>query len=58
MNIVGEVKKRTGWAKVGDIKMEGNYRGRICTASSGAETLRFMISFLENGDVRSFVELG
>ena len=57
VNIVGEVKKRTGWAKLGDIKMEGNYRGRICTAFSGAESIRFMISFFENGDVRSFVEL-
>jgi hypothetical protein len=58
VNIVGEVKKRTGWAQLGDIKMEGNYRGRICTAFSEAESLRFMISFFENGDVRSFVELG
>ena len=56
-NIMNEVKKRTGWAKVDEIKMEGNYRGRVCTAFNDSVPFRFMISFSEKGDVRNFVVL-
>jgi len=56
-NIANEVKKRTGWAKIDQLKMDGNYRGRVCTAFRGSTPYRFIISFSENGDVRNFEEL-
>ncbi len=57
-NIVGEAKKRKGWSSVDALEMEGGYRGRVCTARRGSDSYRFLISFFENGDVRTFVELG
>lgn len=56
-SIVGEVKKRKGWPNVNSISMQGNYRGRICTATSGPQSYRFSISFYDDGEVRNFVEL-
>ncbi len=55
-NMVAEVKKKTGWETIDEIKMEGNYRGRVCSAYSGSSSFTFFISFGEDGGVRSFLE--
>ena len=57
IKMVGEVKRRTGWERIEEIQMEGNYRGRSCTAIQGANRYRFFIRFEEGGDVQSLIEL-
>ncbi len=55
-SMVSEVKKKTGWKTIDEIKMEGNYRGRVCEALSGSQSYVFFISFADDGSVRNFVE--
>ena len=56
-NIIGQAKKKKGWASVDKLEMDGDYRGRICRVSHGSESTRFLINFLENGDVRTLIDL-
>lgn len=56
--IVGEAKRRKGWPTVDEIKMQGDFRGRVCIVRHGPETYTFLISFFEDGEVRTFSELG
>jgi hypothetical protein len=56
-NMANEVKRRTGWGRIDRFEMEGNYRGRICTAFNNAESYKFMISFTDKGEVRNFMRL-
>ena len=55
-NMVSRVKRQTGWKKIDEIQMEGNYRGRVCAALLGSEVYRFFVSFHEDGNIRNFVE--
>ena len=55
--IVGEAKRRRGWTSVDEVKMEGDFRGRVCTVRHGQDNYSFLISFFENGDIRTFAEL-
>jgi Ta0938 len=55
-NLMAEVKKRTGWRTVEEIKMEGDFRGRVCEALSGSQAYRFLVIFDEAGGIRNFVE--
>lgn len=55
--IVEAAKKRKGWSQVDAVEMQGDFRGRICTVRSGSESYRFLISFFEDADVKTFVEL-
>ena len=55
--ILAEAKKVTGWESVDVLEMQGDYRGRVCKVSKGADSRRFMISFFEDGDVRHAVGL-
>jgi Ta0938 len=50
-NMVDEVKKRTGWRTVDEIKMVGNYRGRECTALFQGKSYRFYIRFDSRGGI-------
>jgi len=52
-----EAKRRKGWDAIDSLEMQGNYRGRICSVSHGADSYRFMISFFDDGNVRTFLEL-
>ncbi|MDA4126603.1 MAG: TA0938 family protein [Thaumarchaeota archaeon] len=56
--IVGEAKRRKGWAAVDKVEMQGDFRGRVCTVRYGPETNKFLISFFEDGELRTFAELG
>ena len=55
--ILAEAKKRKGWASMDRLEMEGDRRGRTCTVTLGRESYRFMISFFDDGRLRTFVEL-
>jgi Ta0938 len=55
--ILAEAKKRKGWASVDNLEMEGDRRGRTCTVTFGRESYRFMISFFDDGRLRTFIEL-
>jgi len=55
-NMVSEVKKRTGWKTLDEIKMTGNYRGRECTASNGGRRYSFNIRFDSKGGIDLFSE--
>jgi hypothetical protein len=37
--------------------MQGDFRGRTCSVTRGAETYRFIISFFDDGKLRTFLEL-
>jgi hypothetical protein len=62
-NMVNEVKKRTGWKTVDEIRMTGNYRGRECTALYQGKKYGFKVRFDSKGGIdlfseRAKVELG
>ncbi|MEE9592576.1 MAG: TA0938 family protein [Thermoplasmata archaeon] len=54
-NVVQEVKRRTGWEALDEIKIDGDYRGRTCAAIRGAESYRFRLRFdPETGELLTF----
>lgn len=56
-NMIQEVKKRTGWGKVEEVNIRGNwYSGRHVIAKSGNQEFRFYITFDEDGNIRTFKE--
>jgi len=65
-NMVNEVKKRTGWKTLDEIKMTGNYRGRECMALYGGRRectalhhgnkYSFSIRFDSKGEIDAFSE--
>jgi hypothetical protein len=57
-NLINEVKKRTGWEKVSSVRMDGDYRGRVCTAERSDDSYRFFVKFDGEGDIQNYVELG
>jgi len=56
--ILVEAKRMTGWSSVDGLEMRGDYRGRECTVSKGSRSHRFMISFFDDGKVRTVLDLG
>jgi len=53
-NMVNEVKKVTGWDRIDEIKIEGNYSaGRDCFASSGNEYVNYFFRH-EDGRITEF----
>ncbi len=38
-HVVQEVKRRTGWEALDEVKIEGDYRGRECAAIRGGRSL-------------------
>ena len=52
--MVDEVKKRTGWKTVDEIKMTGNYRGRECLALFQGKKYPFNIRFDSKGGIDLF----
>ncbi|TMI47785.1 hypothetical protein E6H20_10370 [Candidatus Bathyarchaeota archaeon] len=55
-NMINEVKKRTGWKTVDEVKITGNYRGRECTALYGGKRYSFNIRFDSKGGIDAFSE--
>ncbi|HKZ41210.1 MAG TPA: TA0938 family protein, partial [Candidatus Hodarchaeales archaeon] len=55
-NMINEVKRRTGWETIDEIKMTGDQRERRCTAISGGHSYRFSIGFNSQGAIRIFQE--
>ena len=55
-NMLQEVKQRTGWTSIDEIKTKGEPRGREITAISGGKSHRFLISFNSHGAILSFLE--
>jgi len=53
-NMIEEVKRRTGWKKIDEFKIEGDQRGRICTALSDAQSYNFFIRFNPRGAIETF----
>jgi hypothetical protein len=54
VNMIEEVKGRTGWKKIDEIKLEGDQRQRECTAISGDNVYSFTIGFDSQGGIRIF----
>ncbi len=55
-NMLDEVRRRTGWEKIDEIKVEGDQRGRTCVAASGGKTFGFFIRFNSEGEILTFSE--
>jgi hypothetical protein len=56
--ILSEAKRLTGWSSIDDLRMQGDYRGRVCTVTNGVDSRRFMINFFDDGKIRTLLELG
>ncbi len=56
-NMVNEVKRRTGWKILDEIKLTGDYRGRDGTAWSGERSYRFFIRFDARGEIQTFSQV-
>jgi Ta0938 len=55
-DLVSSIKRKTGWQKIDEIKIEGDYSGRRCTATSADRSAIFLVRFGANGEIRSFRE--
>jgi len=55
-NMIDEVKRRTKWAGIDEIKTSGDPRLRRCTAIANSNTFSFVIGFDSEGKVRIFQE--
>ncbi len=55
-NMLDEVRRRTGWERMDEIKIEGDQRGRNCVAVSGGKTFGFFIRFNSEGEILTFSE--
>lgn len=54
--MVEEVKRRTGWKKIDEFKIEGDQRGRECTALSNGQSYSFFVRFSPQGAIETFME--
>lgn len=55
-NMIAEVKRRTGWKVIDEIKLRGDQRQRECTAVSGNRAYSYSIGFNSQGGIRIFTE--
>jgi hypothetical protein len=55
-NMIQEVKRRTGWKQIDEIKITGDQRGRECTAISDNRAYNFFIRFGSQGGIQTFHE--
>ncbi len=57
-NMVKEVKKRTGWEIIDEVKLEGNYsKGRECTAYNNGKEYHYYFRTYGDGKMMEFREL-
>jgi hypothetical protein len=56
-NLISEVKHRTGWQGIEEVKIKGDYRGRECEAvSPNGRRFYFFIRFNSEGGIQKFAE--
>ncbi len=55
-NMLEEIKRRTGWKTIDEIKITGGTRGRECMAISTDNTYQFQVRFNSRGEVDNFSE--
>jgi hypothetical protein len=62
-NMISEVKSRTGWREVEEVRIRGDYRGREVTAIGGGSSpassstyYKFLVRFNSRGDIQSFTQ--
>ncbi len=57
-NMLKELKNRTGWKKIDEISIDGNYyKGRTCVAKNGEKEYKFYVKFNDNAEVETFKEI-
>lgn len=57
LRLLERVKRETGWARIDEIEIRGDRRGRSCFALSGAERLQARVSFTPAGELLRFERL-
>lgn len=55
--VLAEAKRRTGWDSLDSLEVHGDYRGRTCRVTRGADSREFLIAFDEDGALRTFLDL-
>lgn len=54
-NMVKQVKEETGWKKIDEIELHGNYsNGRNCTARHGKKQFNYYFRTYSNGEMMEF----
>lgn len=56
-NMLAELRRRTGWNEIDEIRIAGDHRGRICAAISGDRQYEFFIKFGGGGTIQTFMDL-
>ncbi len=56
-NMIEEIKRRTGWKKIDEVKIKGDQRGRECTALANGRGYNFLIRFDTRGGIATFNEI-
>ncbi|AAY81528.1 TA0938 family protein [Sulfolobus acidocaldarius] len=58
VNMLREVKKRTGWDRIDELVINGNYSsGRTCVSKRGGREYKFYVRFNEDAGVETFREV-
>jgi hypothetical protein len=55
--LVARIKAAAGWPRVDEIHIQGDRRGRTCTARRGESSGTYFVAFTPDGRVREFHEL-
>jgi hypothetical protein len=56
-NMISEVKKRTGWNRIDELVINGNYyRGRNCIARHEGKEYKFYVKFGDEGEIQTFLD--
>ena len=56
-NMIEEVKRRTGWKTIDEVRITGDQKGRECTARLGLQAFRYFIRFSSQGAIDTFREM-
>jgi hypothetical protein len=58
VNMLSEAKTRTGWDKVEEVDIKGNFQtGRTVTITNKGNKYRFYVKFDDDGNIQTFKEL-
>ncbi len=55
--LVARIEAETGWPTIDALEIEGDRRGRRCTASYGSQSYRATVAFNAQGEIRAFANL-
>ncbi|AWR95737.1 TA0938 family protein [Acidianus brierleyi] len=57
-NMIEEIKRRTGWKKIDELSIEGNYyKGRNCVAKTEGREYKFYVKFGDDAEIETFKEI-